>query len=66
MYTDGITETMNVNKVQFGLDRLKKIIEENSGKPAAELKRIVFKYLAYFRGDNVPHDDSTMILLKVE
>lgn len=65
MYTDGITETMNVNKVQFGLERLKKVIEENSEKPADELKRIIFKYLSFFKGDNMAHDDSTLILLKV-
>ena len=64
MYTDGITETMNAFKMQFGLERLKKIILENSDKPAGELKSIIYKHLSYFRGEHAACDDSTLILLK--
>jgi serine phosphatase RsbU (regulator of sigma subunit) len=66
MYTDGITETMNASKIQFGIDRLKKIIEENSAKSADELKSTIFNYLSYFRGDSAANDDSTLIILKVK
>jgi sigma-B regulation protein RsbU (phosphoserine phosphatase) len=66
LYTDGITETMNSNKVQFGLDRLKKIIEDNCEKSAKEMTDIIQKYLTYFRGDKSAHDDTTMIILKSE
>jgi serine phosphatase RsbU (regulator of sigma subunit) len=66
MYTDGITETMNQYKVQFGLQRLKKVITENADKSALELKQIVHKHLVYYRGDASLHDDSTLIILKVK
>ncbi|MBN1301779.1 MAG: SpoIIE family protein phosphatase [Melioribacteraceae bacterium] len=65
MYTDGITETMNTEKVQFGIDRLKKIILDNSEKPANEIKQVIHKYLTYYRGNLIAEDDSTLIVIKV-
>ncbi len=66
IYTDGITETMNVNKIQFGLENLKSLVKDNAAKSAKEITNTVFRYLSYYRGDTASHDDSTLIVLKVK
>ena len=65
-FTDGITETMNLAKLQFGEDRLKKIISENADKPVAEIKEKLLSTIRRFRGDMQSCDDMTMIILKAK
>jgi sigma-B regulation protein RsbU (phosphoserine phosphatase) len=66
LYTDGVTETMNSLREQYGEKRLEKIIRENSAKPVDEIKRMVINDLKYFKGDTPVHDDLTLVLLKAK
>ncbi len=64
LYTDGITETMNSLKEQYGEKRLEYIIKKNADKPVEDIKKIIINDLKYFRGDAAAQDDLTLVLLK--
>ena len=64
-YTDGVVETMNSVKSEFGEERLKRVIITNAGKPAAEIQDAILTAVAQFRGTAPFHDDLTMIVMKV-
>jgi sigma-B regulation protein RsbU (phosphoserine phosphatase) len=66
LFTDGISEAMNMDDDCFGEARLGRILEEHSHLPSEELRERVLREVAAFVGDAPQHDDMTMILLKVE
>lgn len=63
-YTDGITDTMNVNKVQLGLENIKKIILNKSDLSIDDLTEYFVKYLEYYSYNTTQVDDYTFIILK--
>ncbi len=66
LYTDGISEAMNESKVQFGIDRMKKIIMTNADKNVEEIKTNLNKAIKSFVGLADQTDDITFIILKKE
>jgi serine phosphatase RsbU (regulator of sigma subunit) len=66
LFTDGITEAMNADSDLFGDDRLTDIVEEHADMSCEELRERILREVDAFVGDADPHDDMTMILLKVE
>jgi phosphoserine phosphatase RsbU/P len=66
LFTDGISEAMNVADDCFGEARLGRILEDHASLPSDELRERVLREVAAFVGDAPQHDDMTMILLKVE
>ncbi len=64
LYTDGITEAMNEAKMQYGIDRMKKVIQNNSEKTVEEIKEKLNRSIKAFVGQADPNDDITFILLK--
>lgn len=66
LYTDGVTETMNSFRAQYGEKRLEKIIGKNSDKSVDEIKKLIINDIKYFRGDTDAHDDLTLVLLKAK
>jgi serine phosphatase RsbU (regulator of sigma subunit) len=65
LYTDGITEAMNVSSELFGESRLSRIVEEHGHLESAELRERILREIEAFVGTADQHDDMTMILLKV-
>lgn len=65
-YTDGVTEMMNVARLQFGEERIKNIIKENADKSAEEIKEKILQTIKRFQGDAPVNDDLTLILLKAK
>lgn len=63
-YTDGVNELMNEHRIQYGLEYVKRIIQQNSEKPVNELKEKIIQSMTYFRGPIYKSDDLTFILLK--
>jgi phosphoserine phosphatase RsbU/P len=63
-YTDGVSELMNEHKIQYGLEYVKRIIQENPERNVEELKSRLIQSMTYFRGAADKSDDLTMILLK--
>jgi phosphoserine phosphatase RsbU/P len=66
MYTDGITEAMNLQSDLFGESRLSRIVEEHGHLESGELRERIMREVEAFVGEADQHDDMTMILLKVD
>jgi sigma-B regulation protein RsbU (phosphoserine phosphatase) len=64
LYTDGITEAYDCTGQQFGLPRLDKVLE-NCSIGASDLLRSVLEALETFTGGKPPHDDRTLLVLKI-
>lgn len=64
IYSDGVTETMNIFKNMFGLENIKNVIEKNAEKSAEEIKEALLKSITSFRGNALQNDDLTFVVLK--
>jgi hypothetical protein len=66
LYTDGITETMNLQNEEFGPERLVDVVKKfiDAG-PDALIDRIM-EIIRHFRGPRPPADDSTIVILAVD
>jgi sigma-B regulation protein RsbU (phosphoserine phosphatase) len=60
LYTDGVTEAVDRNDNQFGLDRIAGLLP---GAGAHEAVRRVQKDLGGYIGDKPPHDDVTLLAI---
>lgn len=65
IYSDGVTETMNIVKDCFGEERVKKVIQNNIDKSAEEIKNALLRAINLFRYDAPQNDDLTLVVLKV-
>ena len=63
LYTDGVTEAMNGAGDFFGEDRLRDVIRERKGDPAALIVRAIWDAVRGFR-DREQHDDLTLVVVK--
>jgi phosphoserine phosphatase RsbU/P len=66
LFTDGISEAMNGEDELFGENRLSRLIEDHAELPFDELRERILREVRDFAGDPGPHDDMTLILLKVD
>ncbi len=66
LYTDGITETMNLQQEEFGQDRLCEVVKRFADAgPEAMIERIR-EIVRHFRGPQPPNDDATVLILMVD
>lgn len=65
LYTDGITEAFNNEAVEFGLDRLISLVDENREHPAGEIMNRILESVRNHVDGAPPSDDITVIILKV-
>ena len=66
LFTDGISEAMNAEEDMFGENRLSTLIEEHADLPFDELRERILREVRDFTGEAGPHDDMTLILLRME
>ncbi|MFW5709164.1 MAG: SpoIIE family protein phosphatase [Chloroflexota bacterium] len=66
LYTDGITEIVNVDEIEFGEERLEQIILTHATASADELATKVVKEMNAFAAVQGAYDDETMVILKCE
>jgi serine phosphatase RsbU (regulator of sigma subunit) len=64
-FTDGLSEAMNESSELFGEVRLREILEGSDGLSSDQLKARILEEVERFVGDAAPHDDLTMVVLKV-
>jgi len=64
LYTDGITEAMNLKKERYGLDRLCEVISHNWHKSSTKVKKAIVKDVRQFIGSQKVYDDITLLVLK--
>jgi len=64
LYSDGITEPMNREEEEFGLERLITLINENIEKTSKELVKIILDKILEFTGDTEQMDDMTLMIIQ--
>jgi serine phosphatase RsbU (regulator of sigma subunit) len=64
-FTDGLSEAMNEGAELFGESRLRRILEESGGLTSEQLRSRILEEVELFVGDATPHDDLTLVVLKV-
>ena len=66
LFTDGITEVMNLELVQFGSKRLADIIQRTADLEVDDVADIIFDELDRFSAGRVIDDDMTLIIIDFE
>lgn len=64
LYTDGITESRNKNKEEFGEDRLIKVIQKCFDLPAQKMLESILAEVNRFSEGLDPDDDRTLVIIK--
>jgi serine phosphatase RsbU (regulator of sigma subunit) len=64
-FTDGLSEAMNGQAELFGEGRLRQILEGSQALSSDEIRDRILEEIRLFVGDAAPHDDMTMVILKV-
>ncbi len=64
LYTDGITEAMNAEEEEFGLDRLRQIFSESPPESPQETNNAIFEAVRAFAGDTPQSDDITCLVFR--
>jgi len=64
LYTDGISEAMNLAHEEFGLEKFKEVIRANKREGAREICNRVLEAVTTFCGTAPQHDDETLLVLK--
>ena len=65
LYTDGVTEVLNIGNEQFGQDRLAELVHQYADRTAPDLLQAVRRAVSAFGGDQPLVDDVTMVALKI-
>ncbi len=65
LYTDGVTEVVNISKEMFGQERLAELVQQYADRPVPDLLQGVRQALSTFGGNQPLMDDVTMVALKV-
>ena len=66
LYTDGITETMNLQQEEFDTERLIDVMRRFSKEGADVLMNRIMEIIRHFRGPQPPADDSTLMVITVD
>ncbi len=64
LYTDGITEAENHNRVQYGLERLCELIQQNHQNSAEQIQQIIVEDVRQHIGTQRVFDDITVVVIK--
>ncbi len=65
-FTDGVTETMDLEENEFGEDRIIESVRANKDKSVYEIKEELYKSLKTFSHDQLNADDLTLVIAKHE
>ena len=63
LYTDGVTEAMNADEEEFGVERLQDIFKQSNPHEAHAITRLIFDAVDMFAGDTPQSDDVTCLTL---
>ncbi len=66
VYTDGLTEAVNLAGEEFGEERLRSILIESLGLSAHESAHRVIARVLDWQGQAPQHDDITLIVVKIK
>ena len=64
LYTDGVTETINLAEEEFGVERLAQVIAAHRSEEVGEIQRQVLAALKEFDQGQPPFDDLTLMVVR--
>ncbi len=64
LYTDGVTEALNIDGEEFGVDRLEHVMQASADRSAEEIVAAIEAAVDEFVGNEPPFDDFTLVVLK--
>jgi predicted ATPase/serine phosphatase RsbU (regulator of sigma subunit)/tRNA A-37 threonylcarbamoyl transferase component Bud32 len=64
LYTDGIPEAFDINKVQYGLERLWQVVVNNHLRSVQEIREAVIDDVRQYIGVQRVFDDITLVVIK--
>ena len=64
LYTDGITEAFDINRKQYGVERLCEVVSQNYARTAQEIRQVVIEDVRRHIGSQKVFDDITLVVLK--
>ena len=64
LYTDGVSEAMNSDGEEFGIERLRDLFTDNPPRDARHANEAVLQGVAEFTGDHPQSDDVTCLVLR--
>ncbi|MEG4533887.1 AAA family ATPase [Microcoleus sp. D2_18a_D3] len=64
LYTDGIPEAFDINKAQYGLERLWQVVVENRQRSVQEIREAVIDDVRQYIGVQRVFDDITLVVMK--
>jgi sigma-B regulation protein RsbU (phosphoserine phosphatase) len=65
LYTDGITEALNIDMEQFGVERLAEFIQNAADLTATDILQVVRQGISAYSGEVPLTDDLTLVAMKV-
>lgn len=65
LYTDGVTEVLNIGNEEFGQERLAALVQQYADRPAPDLLQTIRQAVSTFGGNRPLVDDVTMVALKI-
>ena len=66
VYSDGVTEAVNVAGDEFGDDRLIDCFTRRRSQPLQEILEALMADVKEFAGEALPNDDITMLLMRYD
>lgn len=66
LFTDGVSEAMNVRGEEFTEDRLVSLVRGNVQLSAVSLRDLILEQVNSFAGQAPQHDDLTLVVVKVQ
>lgn len=64
LYTDGVTEAVDADTEEFGVERLQQVVASNRRKGASEILEAIVEAVTTFIGDVEQPDDLTLMVIK--
>lgn len=64
LYTDGLNESMNPERKQFGYENVKHVVRVNANKTSREIIDSLFTAVAAHSNGADQHDDTTIVVIK--
>ncbi len=65
LYSDGITEALDRDDEEFGMERLTRLALDGRAEPPAELSRRIFGAVSDFTAGVAQYDDQTVLIARV-
>jgi sigma-B regulation protein RsbU (phosphoserine phosphatase) len=63
-YTDGVTEALNIDGAEFGVERLEQVVHAHADRSAEDIVAAIQAAVDEFVGNEPPFDDFTLVVLK--